>query len=106
MIDLEKLKPILEGIAIDADVIDAIIALDVPVDGSPELQSAVDQLKIDLESAKAELETLNNTWQDRYKKAFFSGQVEELPDESSQESNQETKYEGDIFTPYVEKEEE
>lgn len=105
MIDLEKLKPIIEGIAIDADVIDAIIALDVPVDGSPELQSAVDQLNIDLESAKAEIEALNNTWQDRYKKAFFSGQVEDLPEETSQDSDKENKYEGDIFTPYVEEEE-
>ena len=104
MIDLEKLKPILEGIAIDADVIDAIIALDVPVDGSPELQSAVDQLQSDLDAAKAELDTLNATWQDRYKKAFF-GQAEDLPD-TNQEDNQETKYEGDIFTPYKEKEEE
>ena len=104
MIDLEKLKPILEGIAIDADVIDAIIALDVPVDGSSELQSAVDQLQSDLDAAKAELDTLNATWQDRYKKAFF-GQAEDLPD-INQEDNQETKYEGDIFTPYVEKEEE
>lgn len=104
MIDLEKLKPILEGIAIDADVIDAIIALDVPVDGSSELQSAVDQLQGDLDAAKAELDTLNATWQDRYKKAFF-GQAEDLPD-INQEDNQETKYEGDIFTPYVEKEEE
>ena len=105
MIDLEKLKPILEGIAIDADVIDAIIALDVPVDGSSELQSTVDQLQSDLDAAKAELDTLNATWQDRYKKAFF-GQAEDLPDETNQEDNQETKYEGDIFTPYVEKEEE
>ena len=104
MIDLEKLKPILEGIAIDADVIDAIIALDVPVDGSSELQSVVDQLQSDLDAAKAELDTLNATWQDRYKKAFF-GQAEDLPD-INQEDNQETKYEGDIFTPYKEKEEE
>ena len=104
MVDLEKLKPILEGLTLDADTIDAIIGLDMPVEDTSELQSKIDQLNADVETAKGELESLNVSWQDRYKKAFFSGQVEDLHDEQNKEDNQET--EGELFTPYVEKEEE
>lgn len=70
MIDLNELKPILEGLDIDASVIQNIIAIDKepePSDSSKEVNEL-----------KAQLDQTNKDWEEKFKKAFFSG--EGIPD--------------------------
>lgn len=70
MIDLNDLKPILEKLDVDASVIQNIMDIDKepePSDSSKEV-----------EELKAQLEQTNKDWNEKFKKAFFSG--EGIPD--------------------------
>lgn len=62
MIDLEKLKPILEPLNLDVETIESIQALDVPYDNSEEVQNL-----------RNEIDKVNNDWNERFKNAFFKG---------------------------------
>ena len=66
MIDLNELKPILEKLDVDASVIESVIAIDKEVEPS-------DNSK-EVEELKAQLEQTNKDWNEKFKKAFFSGE--------------------------------
>lgn len=64
MINLDELKPILEGLDLSADTIEAIQGLDKEVvDNSDEIARL-----------QGELDNVNNSWNERFKAAFFRGE--------------------------------
>ena len=64
MINLDKLKAVLEPLDLSADTIEAIIGLDEEVnDGSEEIARL-----------NSELDRVNTEWNDRFKAAFFKGE--------------------------------
>jgi len=90
-IDLEKLKPALEGVeGLGVDVLESILGLaetNEIVDRSPE----IDELKAQIEELKtthaSELETAKADFESRYRQAFFHGV--ETPTEEVDESEPE-----------------
>lgn len=68
MINLDELKPILEGLLEgredSADVIEQITGLDKPV-----------------EVDRSEIDALNASWNDRFKKAFFGEKAADISEE-------------------------
>ena len=64
MINLDKLKAVLEPLDLSADTIEAIMGLDEEVnDGSEEIARLT-----------SELDRVNEEWNDRFKAAFFKGE--------------------------------
>lgn len=110
MIDLEKLKPILEtlldGREDGASIIEQVAALDEVVEVD---NSAIDELNA---NHKAEIDALNTSWNDRYMKAFFGEKAEnintEIPTvEETEEVPAEPEYTYDsLFTEVEDKKEE
>lgn len=104
MIKLEELKPILEELIDDredaAEIIERVSALDVEDD------------RIE----KAELDKLNESWNERFKKAFFGEkadqideeipEVEEIKEEVSEDYDGEDLTYDKLFTEVEKKEEE
>lgn len=66
MINLDELKPILEGLELTAEAIEGIVALDKPVE-APDFS--------------AEREALNNEWSERFRKTFFGEKPEDIVEE-------------------------
>lgn len=83
MIDLEKLKPILEPLNLSADVLESIIAIDEADVGYEE-------------KLKEQTDAINAEWNDRFRAAFFKGEgvphdheaevTEQVDDQSKDES--------------------
>lgn len=64
MINLDELKPILEPLNLSADIIEAIQGLDKDViDNTDEIARL-----------QSELDNINNSWNERFKAAFFKGE--------------------------------
>jgi len=101
MINIDELKPILEslieGREDSADIIEQVAALDKPV-----------------EVDRSEIDALNASWNDRFKKAFFGEKAEnidesipEVPEDPKEDENydgEDLKYEG-LFEEVKEEEE-
>lgn len=101
MINIDELKPILEslieGREDSADIIEQVSALDKPV-----------------EVDRSEIDALNASWNDRFKKAFFGEKSEnidesipEVPEDPKEDENydgEDLKYEG-LFEEVKEEEE-
>lgn len=88
MINMEELKPILEtlldGRDDSADYIEKVSALDKPV-----------------EVDRSEIDALNASWNDRFKKAFFGEKAESIDEEIptvSTEAPVEENYDGEDLT--------
>ena len=102
MINLEELKPVLEGLLEgredSADIIEQVTSLDKEV-----------------EVDRSEIDALNKSWNDRFMKAFFGEKAEDMseeipsvpeadPVEDENYDGEDLKYEG-LFTEVEEKEE-
>lgn len=92
MINLDELKgvlePLLEGREDAADVIEAVTALDK-----------------DVEVDRSEIDALNASWNERFKKAFFgekadniSTEIPKLEEEPEGESERDENYDGEDLT--------
>lgn len=102
MIIMEELKPILEklvdGREDAADVIESVVAIDK-----------------DVEVDRSEIDALNESWNERFKKAFFGERADDLKDEVPKMEEVKTEvdedYDGEdltyekLFTEVKEKEE-
>ena len=68
MINMEELKPVLEGLLEgredSADIIEQVSAMDKPI-----------------EVDRSEIDALNASWNDRFKKAFFGAKGENISEE-------------------------
>ena len=86
MINIDELKPILEGLIEgredSADIIEQVTALDKPV-----------------EVDRSEIDALNASWNDRFKKAFFGEKSENIdesiPEDSKEDPKEDENYDGE-----------
>lgn len=89
MINIDELKPILEGLIEgredSADIIEQVAALDKPV-----------------EVDRSEIDALNASWNDRFKKAFFGDKGENIdesipedPKEDPEDPKEDENYDGE-----------
>ena len=79
MIDLQELKTVLEPLNLDAESIEAIQGLDREVD-----------------DGRAEIERINNEWNDRFRAAFFKG--EGIPHDHEGEVTEQVDNQSDVET--------
>ena len=87
-IDLEKLKPVLEGLeGVGVDVLESILGLTETnefVDRTPEIEELKDQIEELNTTHTSELESTKADFESRYRQAFFHGADQPTEDEESE----------------------